>query len=325
RQQITFMNKLDDMVAPDHPVRLLEALVERIIDAEPDFFDHLAPDGTVGRQGYSASCLIKLLLYGYIEGVSSSRKLAKEAERNMELIWLLSGLSPSYKVIADYRKDYPAQIERVNQKMVEFLADSGCIDGERVAVDGTKLKAYTGWDMPDEESLEGRLQRAQQKLEKWLRTLQINDALDGATELLSEHAEAPGAPEIMAKIADLRNHIETLQAAKARLKESGEKRLPLSDPDARSMRAPRGGKPPSYNLQAAVDSKHKMIVAARATNDPTDFEQLIPMHHEVQNQLGKGPGELLADRGYADLGDIKQIQTETHTRCYIPENNAPVA
>ncbi|NGP90301.1 transposase, partial [Fodinibius halophilus] len=115
RQQLTFMNKLDDMVAPDHPVRLLDAIVDRIIGTDPAPFDHLEATGTVGRRGYSASCLIKLLLYGYIEGISSSRKLQAEAARNIELIWLLSGLEPSYKVIADYRKDYPEQIERVNR------------------------------------------------------------------------------------------------------------------------------------------------------------------------------------------------------------------
>jgi hypothetical protein len=207
-------------------------------------------------------------MYGYIHGISSSRRLQAEAERNIEVIWLLSTLAPSYRVIADYRKDYPARLARVNAAVVRFLIDGGWIDGERVAVDGTKLKAYTGWDMPDEEALEKRLQKAHSSLEDWLQ---------------------------------------------------------LSDPEARPMRAPLGGKPPAYNLQAVVDSAHKMIITASVTNEATDFEQLLPMPTATSRRLGTAPKELLADTGYADLGDIKHIQTETRTRCYIPENDAPVA
>jgi hypothetical protein len=109
------------------------------------------------------------------------------------------------------------------------------------------------------------------------------------------------------------------------LDETDAKRLPLSDPQARAMRAPHGGKPPAYNLQAGVDSENGMIVAASATNAPNDFEQLLPMHQTVSERLGEPPDELLADTGYADLGDMKHIQTETATRCYIPENDTPVA
>lgn len=323
RHQLTFMNKLDDMVAPDHPVRLLDAIIDRIIAANPDFFDHLAAEGTVGRGGYPADCLIKLLLYGYIEGISSSRKLQQEAERNIELIWLLSGLTPSYKVIADYRKDYPEQIARVNRQIVEFLADNGCIDGERVAIDGTKLKAYTGWDMPSQQDIDKRLERARRHLEQWMQTLQVNDALEEAHELLDESEEG-GEPAIMQTIAALHERIERLQEAKKRLQESDSNRLPLSDPQARSMRGSHGGHPPSYNMQAAVDAKTHMIVTAEVTNARTDFQQLIPTYQRLRKRLESDPDELLADTGYADLGDIKRIQTQMATRCYIPENNAPV-
>lgn len=321
RQQITFMNKLDDMIAPAHPVRLVDTIVDRIIGADPVFFDHLGADGTVGRGGFSAACLIKLLLYGYIEGISSSRRLQAEAKRNIELIWLLSDLQPSYKVIADYRKDYPEQIERVHRQMVQFLADTGHVDGKCVAVDGAKLKAYTGWDMPDEPSLDKRIGRAHSQLEQWMSKLAVNDALDDARELLDEQPGQAGEPEIMEAIAELHEHINSLEAAKERLQESDAKRLPLSDPEARSMRASHGGYPPSYNLQAGVDSKHHMIVEAKATNAPNDIEQLTPMHQAIGNQLGKPPQELLADSGYAALADIKHIQTQTTTRCYIPEND----
>jgi transposase/TolA-binding protein len=324
RQQLTFMNKLDDLVAPDHPVRLLDALIDQIIAADAAFFDHLGAEGRPGRRGYRAGCLIKLFLYGYINGISSSRKLQAEAERNIEVIWLLSSLSPSYKVIADYRKDFPQQLQRVHEQVVRFLMDNNWIRGQRVAIDGTKLKAYTGWDMPDEEELAERLQRAHRQLDGWLDQLAANDALEDAAEERIEEGLSATEPEMMSQIDQLHRRIEKLEAARRRLANSEAKRLPLSDPQARPMRAAHGGKPPAYNLQASVDSDHKMIVAASVVNDGNDFEQLLPMHAHTAKRLGKAPCELLADTGYADLGDIKQIQTETRTRCYIPENDAPV-
>lgn len=326
RQQLTFMNKLDDLVAPDHPVRLLDGLIDQIIGADRAFFDHLAAEGTVGRRGYPAGCLIKLFLYGYINGISSSRKLQAEAERNIEVIWLLGSLAPSYKVIADYRKDFPEQLQRVNEQVVRFLMNKGWIEGRRVAIDGAKLKAYTGWDMPDEEELEERLQRAHRRLDGWLRELQVNDTLEDLAEMEDREQDWPGTEsECMAQIQRLRRRIQKLEEAKRRLADSDARRLPLSDPEARPMRAPHGGRPPAYNMQAAVDHAHKMIVVAKVTNAPNDFEQLTPMHQGLYGQMGHYPGELLADKGYADLGDIQQIQTTTPTRCYIPENDAPVA
>jgi transposase len=327
RQQLTFMNKLDDLVAPDHPVRLLDALIDHVISEDPAFFDHLAPQQSAGRRGYPAGALIKLFIYGYIHGINSSRGLQAEAERNIEVIWLLSTLAPSYKVIADYRKDYPQQLGRVNEAVVRFLIDGGWIDGERVAIDGSKIKAYTSWDMPDEEALEGRLDRAHRKLEEWLERLAINDALADAEAHLAESGDqqVAGEPEIMEQIGRLHRRIETLEAARGRLADSEASRLPLSDPEARPMRAPHGGKPPAYNLQAGVDGAHKMIISASVVNEATDFEQLLPMHENVTARLGDPPRELLADTGYADLGDIQQIQADTPTRCYIPENDTPVA
>lgn len=330
RMQLTLITCLDDFVAPDHPIRAFDALIDRIIDADPVFFDHLSPDGGVGRGGYAAECLIKLLLYGYLNQISSSRKLETEANRNVELFWLLKTLKPSYKTIADYRKDHPEQLARVNEQVVHFLDHAELIEGECVGIDGAKLKAYTGWDMPDQQSLDKRLEAAHADLEGWLTQLAINDACEDAAELLAqgeaEPEQAPASdPECMERIGQLHERIASLEAAKQRLAEAEVTRLPLSDPDARAMRAAHGGKPPAYNLQLAVDGAHKMIVVASVCNQANDFEQLTPMHQRVSQRLGRHPTELLADTGYADLGDIKAIQADTPTRCYIPENNSSSA
>jgi transposase len=324
RSQLTFMTSLDDMVAPEHPVRLIDALIDKIIEQDSTFFDHLAPQSSVGRRGYSAAGLIKLYMYGYIHGISSSRKLETEATRNIEVIWLLSGLKPSYKTIADYRRDYPEQIRRVNEQIVRFLADNGWIDGQRIGIDGTKLKAYTGWDMADQTSLDKRLAVARQKLEGWLEELVANDLADELDEPDPDQDGGSGDSQVMGRIARLREKIRRLEELQEELSRRQVKRISPADPDARLMKSARSGTYPAYNLQISVDSASKMIVAASATDHATDFEQLTPMFWSSADRLGKVPGEVLADTGYADLGDIKTIEEQTTAICYVPENNTPV-
>ena len=323
RSQMTFMTSLDDMVAPDHSVRLIDALIDKIIARDTDFFDHLAPQSSVGRRGYSAAALIKLYMYGYIHGINSSRKLEAEATRNIEVIWLLSGLTPSYKVIADYRRDYPNQIQRVNEQIVRFLADSGWISGERIAIDGTKLKAYTGWEMVDEEKLDKSLEAARQRLDGWLGQLVANDLADELDESDRDDGQPDGDPELMERIGRLRQKIQRLEGLKEELARQDTTRISPADPEARVMRSARMGSHPAYNVQISVDSAHKMIVAASATDHANDFKQLTPMAWTSAGRLGKIPGEVLADTGYADLGDIKEIEEQTTATCYIPENDTP--
>lgn len=326
RCQLTFMNSLDDMVAPDHPVRLIDALIDKIIEQDAAFFAHLAPQQSAGRRGYSSAALIKLYMYGYIHGISSSRKLQAEAGRNIEVIWLLAGLTPSYKTIADYRRDYPDQIQRVNQQIVRFLIDNNWIDGHRIGIDGTKLKAYTGWDMSDQKSLEQQLKKAHSQLEEWLTELVANDLAEELEEEDPDSGEPQPAtePQLMERIERLRTKIDRLEALKQELHQRGVKHISPADPEARLMRSARMGKHPAYNLQISVDSASKMIVTALATDHPTDFTQLTPMFWSSVNRLGKIPKEILADTGYADLGDVKTIEDQTSAKCYIPENDAPV-
>lgn len=327
RNQLTFMNSLDDLVAPDHPVRLLDGLIDRIIEENPSEFNHLAPQDSPGRRGYSAAALIKLYIYGYIQGINSSRKLEVEAQRNIEVIWLLSGLSPSFKTIADYRKDHSGQIARVNEQVVRFLSDNGWIEGKRIGIDGAKLKAYTKWDMVDGQSLDARLEHAHNQLEGWLTRLTINDLqdeLDGQQDPGHEDDGASGS-RIIEEITRLQEKIQRLEALKEELATREGNHISEADPQARLMRSAQGSKMPAYNLQASVDGAHKMIIVGAATTEPTDFELLEPMYWSSVHRLGRQPEEVLADTGYADLGDIQRIQTGTSTRCYIPENDAPKA
>jgi transposase/TolA-binding protein len=325
RSQLTFMNSLDDMVAPDHPVRLLDGLIDRIIASNPDYFNHLAPQSSVGRRGYPAAALIKLLMYGYIHGINSSRKLQVEAERNIEVIWLIQSLTPCYKTIADYRKDHPGQIERVNEQVVRFLVDNEWISGERIGIDGTKLKAYTGWDMSDKESLDNQLATAQQKLEQWMKQLALNDLQDEVDELDGDELDGDTPSQVFEQIDKLHEKIRRLEGLKEELERQQTTRISPADPEARLMKSARGGKYPAYNLQAGVDSAHRMIVVGAVTQEPTDFELLEPMVWSASARLGRYPSEVLADTGYADLGDIQRLQHDESIRCYVPENDAPKA
>lgn len=277
RSQLTFMTSLDDMLAPDHSVRLIDALIDQIIELDTTYFDHLAPQQSVGRRGYSAAALLKLYMYGYIHGISSSRKLQAEATRNIEVIWLLSGLKPSYKTIADYRKDHPGHIQRVNEQVVRFLADNGWISGERIAIDGTKLKAYTGWDMSDEEGLDKQLAAAHGQLEQWLQRMAINDLRDEVDELDRDDRDGDTPSQILEHIEALHEKIRRLEGLKEELERQQTTRISPADPEARLMKSARGGKYPAYNLQTTVDSAHKMIVVGAVTQEPNDFELLEPM------------------------------------------------
>lgn len=239
------------------------------------------------------------------------------------MIWLLSGLTPSYKTIADYRKDHPDQIQKVNEQVVRFLTDNDWISGERIAIDGTKLKAYTGWDMIDGKRLDKQLTTAHEQLEEWMQKLALNDLQDEVDELDGDDIDGEYPSEILQQIDKLHEKIHRLESLKEELERQGTTQISPADPEARLMKSARSGKYPAYNLQTAVDSVHKMIVVGAATQQASDFELLEPMVWAAADRLGREPAEVLADTGYADLGDIQRIQNQGTIRCYMPENNAP--
>ena len=140
RQQFTFMQSLDDLVGPDTPVRVIDAIVDAIIEKNPEAFSAKG-QSPLGRRAYNPGTFLKLYIYGYLNGISSSRKLEIEAHRNIELIWLLGNLRPDFKTIADYRKDNGDEIKLLTRRFREFLRDQGLIGGKRVGIDGTRVKA----------------------------------------------------------------------------------------------------------------------------------------------------------------------------------------
>jgi transposase len=143
RTQFVFLNKLDDMVSKDNIVRLLDYLVEAIVKANPLEFGDKGTS-SLGRKAYAPNLFIKLYIYGYLNGINTSRKLETETQRNIELLWLLGNLQPDYKTIADYRKDNGEKIKFVLSQFSNFLKDYQYIQGNTVSLDGTKVRANAG-------------------------------------------------------------------------------------------------------------------------------------------------------------------------------------
>jgi transposase len=205
RNQILFMNKLDDLVCADNIVRVLDSLIETIINESLTLYIDKGRF-SVGRKAYSPSLFIKLYIYGYFNGINSSRRLEKEAQKNIELIWLLGALKPDFKTIADYRKNNGDKIERVLQQFIGFLKAEGYIEGLTISLDGTKVRANAGREVKI-EGITSKLQNLSNQLQEYFEVLDHNDSEDDFTN--SGERE-----ELLSKISELEQKIHFLEQEK---------------------------------------------------------------------------------------------------------------
>ena len=316
RQQFTFLQSLDDLVSAEHPVRIIDEIVESIIAANPEGFS-IKGQSNVGRRAYSPNTMVKLYIYGYINGISSSRKLETETHRNIELIWLLGDLRPDFKTIADYRKDNGEQIKRLTIKFREFLRDRGFIKGKRVAVDGTKVKAYTNRDMITMEKIERRINTINNNIEDYLQRLMENDLKEDLMEQFGGEDGSEINQELVDKIAELEERVRELEEQKKYLEDNARERMSPADPDAELMLS-RDGKIPSYNVQLMVDDEHKLIAGTLVTTAPNDSDQLVASLETLEEELAITPEEILADKGYGNFAAIEEVEGNEKTSCYIP-------
>ena len=306
RQQYQMMNSMDDLVAPEHPVRIIDKIVDSIVSSDKKRFDK-ERESEAGRPKYSDATQIKLYLYGYFNGISSSRKLETETQRNIEVIWLLGNLTPDHWTISNYRKEHDEDIKYVTKKFREFLKDQGYIKLKSVGVDGSKMKAYTKRDMLSIEKIEMKLEGIDKKVEEYLNKIAENDRRDDIKdELWSEDNEQING-KYLDKIVELQNQVEQLQHQKAKLEEEGRKYISLSDPEARLMKS-RDGKIPAYNVQIAVDAENKMIADSEVVTEETDLGQLPKMVESIKEELGQTPEEVIADKGYNAPDLIEAIE-----------------
>jgi transposase len=299
RSQITlFPERLEDYVAGDNPVRVVDAFVDQL-----ELFDlgfkRVDPSDT-GRPGYHASVLLKLHIYGYLNRVQSSRRLEREAERNVEVMWLTGRLVPDHKTIAEFRKDNGRGIRKACVQFVTLCRRFGLLAEASVAIDGAKFKAV---NTRDRNFTKAKMKR---------RVAQIEDSvarylgqLDSADRQEPSLARTTKIDHLNDKIAKLKAEMDRLAEVEKEMLSRPEQQISETDPDARSMATSgRGSGMVGYNVQTAVDTEHHLIVAHEVTNVGTDKSLLSHMAKRTKAALGADELDVVADRGYYKSEEI---------------------
>ena len=293
RSQITlFPERLEDYVAEDNPVRVVDAFVDQL-DLFGLGFKRVDPSIT-GRPGYHPSVLLKLHIYGYLNRVQSSRRLEREAARNVEVMWLVGRLVPDHKTIADFRKDNGRGIRKTCVQFVALCRQLGLLADASVAIDGSKFKAV---NTRDKNVTKGKLKR---------RLAQIEDSvarylgqLDSADRQAPSLARTTKIDHLNDKIAKLKEEMDRLAEVEKEMLSRPEQQISETDPDARSMATSgRGSGMVGYNVQTAVDTEHHLIVTHEVMNVGTDKSLLSHMAKRTKAALETDALEVVADRGY---------------------------
>ena len=315
RYQASFLPPcLEDYVSLDNPVRAIEAYVATL-DMVKLGFRVPGSDGGAGQPPYDPRDLLKLYLYGYLCGIRSSRRLAREARRNVEVMWLLRELKPEYRTLANFRKENWAALKAVNRDFVLMARELGLVGGECVAIDGAFFDGNASKaSIKTRHKLAERLAALEQDIEAYGAALEANDAAEDA----AERDDAGHAGEDVAqKVAALMEKRAKVQADLARLDESGETQLSRTDKDARLL-SKRGQVVAGYNVQIAVDDKHKLLVASEVVNDGNDSGQLHNMAKAAKEELGVATLTALADTGYYNGQELKACE-EDGIVAYVPQ------
>jgi transposase len=269
RRQSTLLPEcLDDFIDESNPVRVIDGFVEALDLAEMGF-DGLEPAAT-GRPSYHPSLLLKLYIYGYLNRVQSSRRLEREAGRNVEAMWLLGRLAPDHKTIADFRKDNGMALRKVCARFIELCREMGLLTTASVAIDGSKFKAVNNRDKNfTRAKVERRRVQLEESVARYLSQLDTADRQE-PTEVL-----AMKATRLKEKLERLKEQMGKLAAYEKQMLASPDQQISLTDPDSRSMATSgRGSGIVGYNVQVAVDTEHHLIVTHEVTNSGSDRAQL---------------------------------------------------
>jgi transposase len=314
REQASFLPaRVEDYVDRNNPVRAIDAFVDALNLAQLGFCYPRAPGGP-GQPGYDPTDLLKLYLYGYIHRVRSSRRLEVEASRNLELIWLLRGLRPAYRTIANFRKENWAALKAANREFVLMARELGLVGGEVVAIDGAFFDGNASKaSITTRKKLAERIAALDRDIEAYRATLNENDAAEDAQPASSVCAVA----DISQKVTSLMAKRTQLQADLDRVEARGETQLSRTDEDARLL-SKNGQVVAGYNVQLAVDEKHKLIVASEVVNDGNDTGQLHSMAMAAKQELQAERLTALADTGYYNCNQLKACEDDGIV-AYVPE------
>ena len=288
---------LDDWVDESNSVRAVDVFVDAL-DLRDLGFAGVDPAAT-GRPAYHPATMLRLYIYGYLNRVQSSRRLEREAGRNLEVIWLLGRLAPDHKTIADFRKDNGPAIKKVCAQFVELCRQMGLLAKASVAIDGSKFKAVNSRDNNfTQGKLDRRLKQIEESVARYLGQIETADRRTAAGDDPSE-AVVLTKTRLKEKLAKLEEEVKRLKEIERQVQASPDGQVSLTDPDCRSMATSgRGSGMVAYNVQSAVDTKHHLIVAHEVTNVGTDRSQLASMGQAAKDALHVDNLEAVADRGY---------------------------
>jgi transposase len=312
RSQATLLPEyLDDYIAEDNPVRAVDAFVEELDLRQLGFAG--ADPASTGRPAYHPAVLLKLYIYGYLNRIASSRRLERETQRNVELMWLTGRLAPDFKTIADFRHDNGEGIRNVCRRFVQLCRDVKLFTQAIVAIDSSKFKAVNS---RDRNFTPGKVDKRQEQIEESIQ--RYLTALETADRTQPAEVEAK-TERLREKISTLREQMQRMDAIREELKKQPDEQISLTDPDARSMVSQaKGTGVVGYNVQAVVDAKHHLIVTHEVTNVGSDRAQLTTMGTAAKAAMGKDRLQAVADRGYFSGPEIKAC-TEAGITPLVPK------
>ena len=291
RQGTLLPEYLEDYVSEENPVRVIDVFVDEL-DLKALGFEGVVPEVT-GRPSYHPGLLLKIYVYGYINQIASTRRLEREAQRNVEMMWLTGRLAPDFKTIADFRKDNGPAIRAACRQFIALCRRLELFTHAVAAIDGSKFKAANTRDKNfTRASIQRRMEQVEASIERYMSALETADRHDG------EIAETK-AVRLKEKIAALREQMKDFQALEVQVHAAPDQQISLTDPDARAMATNgKGTGMVGYNVQVAVDAKHHLIVAHEVTNVGHDHDQLASMGAQARAEMGVESLDVLADRGY---------------------------
>jgi len=295
-QATLFPDRLDDFIVEENEIRVIDAFIDSLVLSDIGF---KTVSADTGRPGYHPSTMLKLFVYGYLNRIQSGRRLEREAGRNVELMWLLERLVPDFKTIADFRRDNRKGIRNTCRAFIGLCRQMNMFTDVIVAIDGSKFKAVNSKENNyTPKKLQFHIARVEKHIDEYLKQLDDSDKAD---------EKANDETSIKEKLAWLEKRRSELKALEEEVNNHPEKQISTVDPDSRLMKTQGMTRSVCYNLQAAVDSKHHLIVTHEVTNKP-DRGQLCQVAKGVQRALGKKEITVIADKGYYSGPDIKDTQ-----------------
>jgi len=307
---------VEDYVSPTNPVRAIDAYVDSL-DMVALGFSNSEGVLSKGQPAYCPSDLLKLYLYGYLNRIRSSRCLERETYRNLEIIWLINGLHPSYKTIADFRKNNLSALQSVNKDFVLLCQELELYGGELVGIDGSFFKGNVSkGSIQSQGRLKKQLKKIESDIALYLEEIEAADS-ESEDQLLED-------THLQEKLAKLQERQKNCRDKLNDLEASGQTQLSSTDPDARLLKK-RGQTTAGYNIQYAIDDKHKLLVVCDVVNDGNDTEQLLPMSRKAKEALAVENLDVAADSGYYNQAQLKDCQDAGITPYVaIPDHSGPV-